>query len=255
MTHAGALLSLNAKPKPPNIHLYMQSEMRRRIFLVDDHPVVLSGLTSLLNSHADLEVVGTAQSASDALSRIAATRAELAVIDIGIGNVAGLDLVQDFRLRFPRLRVLCFSVHEEEFFAERALRVGAQGFVMKTVDSTTVLRAIRSVLAGQIYLSETMERRILNRLGGGTAVGRSPIRQLSNREIQVIHHIAASRDNRQIAQLMSLSVKTVEAHRSRIKEKLSLRTTSELIRFASHWVERQSSFAEQPPEGDLPGRA
>lgn len=254
MTNAGSLLSLNAKLKLLNIHLYMQSEMRRRIFLVDDHPVVLSGLTSLLNSQTDLEVVGTAQSAADALSRLAASRAELAVIDIGIGNVAGLDLVQDFRLRFPRLRVLCFSVHEEEFFAERALRVGAQGFLMKTVDSATVIRAIRNVLAGQIYLSETMERRILNRLGGA-AVGRSPIRQLSNREIQVIHHIAASRDNRQIAQLMSLSVKTVEAHRSRIKEKLSLRTTSELIRFASHWVERQSSFAEQPPEGDLPGRA
>jgi DNA-binding NarL/FixJ family response regulator len=229
----------------------MQSEMRRRIFLVDDHPVVLSGLTSLLNSQTDLEVVGTAQTASDALSRIESLRAELATVDIGIGNVAGLDLVQDFRLRFPRLRVLCFSVHEEEFFAERALRVGAQGYVMKTVDSATVLRAIRTVLAGQICLSETMERRILNRLGGGSTTVTSPIRQLTNRELQVIHHIAASRDNRQIARLMSLSVKTVEAHRSRIKEKLSLRTTSELIRFASHWVERQSSFSEQPPERDL----
>lgn len=232
----------------------MQSELRRRIFLVDDHPVVLSGLASLLNAEADLEVSGTAQTAADALARLNASRAELAVVDIGIGNVAGLDLVQDFRLRFPRLRVLCFSVHEEEFFAERALRVGAQGYVMKTVDSATLLRAIRAVLAGQIFLSETMGRRILNRLGGNP-VGTSPIRQLSNRELQVIHHIAASRDNRQIARLMSLSVKTVEAHRSRIKEKLSLRTSSELIRFASHWVERQASFSEQPPETNLPAGA
>jgi DNA-binding NarL/FixJ family response regulator len=226
----------------------MQSTQRRRIFLVDDHPVVLSGLTSLLNAQHDLEVAGTARTAADALGRIGAANAELAIVDIGIGDVAGLDLVQDFRLRFPRLRVLCFSVHEEEFFAERALRAGAQGYVMKTVDSTVLLRAVRTVLDGQIHLSDTMERRILNRLGGTTGVnGVSPIRQLSNREIQVIHHIAASRDNRQIARLMSLSVKTVEAHRSRIKEKLSLRTTSELIRFATHWVERQASFSEQAP--------
>jgi len=228
----------------------MQSKQRRRIFLVDDHPVVLSGLTSLLNAQDDLEVAGTARTAAEALARITAARADLAIVDIGIGGVAGLDLVQDFRLRHPQLRVLCFSVHEEEFFAERALRAGAQGFVMKTVDSSVLLRAVHTVLDGQIHLSDGMERRILNRLAGssGPAVV-SPIRQLSNRELQVIHHIAMSRDNRQIARLMSLSVKTVEAHRSRIKEKLSLRTTSELIRFATHWVERQSSFSDQAPNG------
>lgn len=229
----------------------MQSPQRRRVFLVDDHPVVLSGLTSLLNAQDDLEISGTARTASEALARITASRAELAVVDVGIGGVAGLDLVQDFRLRLPRLRVLCFSVHEEEFFAERALRAGALGYVMKTVDSSVLLRAVRTVLEGQIYLSDSMERRILNRLAGtATTVALSPIRQLSNRELQVIHHIAASRDNRQIARLMSLSVKTVEAHRSRIKEKLSLRTTSELIRFATHWVERQASFSEHPPQPD-----
>jgi DNA-binding NarL/FixJ family response regulator len=229
----------------------MQAQSRRRVFIVDDHPVVLSGLSSLLNAQEDLEVVGTARSAAEALARIGGANSELAVIDIGIGDVAGLDLVQDLRLRFPQLRVLCFSVHEEEFFAERALRAGAQGYVMKTVDSSIVLRAVRAVLDGQIHLSAVMERRILNRLGGGTGTATlSPIRQLSNRELQVIHHIAASRDNRQIARLMSLSVKTVEAHRSRIKEKLSLRTTSELIRFATHWVERQASFSEVTPENN-----
>jgi DNA-binding NarL/FixJ family response regulator len=229
----------------------MQAPQRRRVFLVDDHPVVLSGLTSLLNAQDDLEVAGTARTAAEALARINAARAEMAVVDIGIGGVAGLDLVQDFRLRFPRLRVLCFSVHEEEFFAERALRVGAQGYVMKIVDSSVLLRAVRTVLDGQIFLSDAMERRILNRLAGSaTPVVLSPIRQLINRELQVIHHIAASRDNRQIARLMSLSVKTVEAHRSRIKEKLSLRTTSELIRFATHWVERQASFSETSTDPD-----
>jgi DNA-binding NarL/FixJ family response regulator len=223
----------------------MQSKIRRRIFLVDDHPVVLSGLQALLNAQDEYEVVGTAQGAREALARIGLSRAELALVDVGIADVAGLDLVQDFRLRFPRLRVLCFSVHEEEFFAERALRAGAQGYVMKTVDGATLLRAIHTVLQGQIFLSDAMERRILNRLAGpGGTAAISPIRQLSNRELQVIHHIAASRDNRQIARLMNLSVKTVEAHRSRIKEKLNLRTTSELIRFATHWVERQASFSE-----------
>src|SRR5262245_30841155 len=132
----------------------MQAPQRRRVFLVDDHPVVLSGLTSLLNAQDDLEVAGTARTAAEALARINAARADMAVVDIGIGGVAGLDLVQDFRLRFPRLRVLCFSVHEEEFFAERALRVGAQGYVMKTVDSSVLLRALRTVLDGQIFLSD-----------------------------------------------------------------------------------------------------
>ena len=223
----------------------MKSDTRHRIFLVDDHPVVLQGLSALLAAEPDLEICGTGQTVRDALVRLPRLNPELAIIDIAIGGVAGLDLIQDIRIRHPQIATLCFSVHEELFFAERALRAGATGYVMKTVDSATVLRAVRTVLRGQVFLSDAMSRRILNRLAGsGTATGAWPIGRLSNRELQVIHHIGASRDNREIARLMSVSVKTVEAHRSKIKDKLNLRSTCDLIRFATHWVEQQETFAE-----------
>ena len=223
----------------------MKSETRHRIFLVDDHPVVLQGLSALLTAEPDLEVCGTSQTARDALVRLPRLNPELAIVDIAIGGVAGLDLIQDIKIRHPAISTLCFSVHEELFFAERALRAGAMGYVMKTVDSATVVRAVHTVLRGQVFLSDVMSRRVLNRLaGGGIAAGTWPIARLSNRELQVIHHIGASRDNRQIARLMSVSVKTVEAHRSKIKEKLKLRTTCDLIRFATHWVEQQATFTD-----------
>jgi len=223
----------------------MKSQTRHRLFLVDDHPVTVAGLTSILSVESDFEVCGTSGKAHDALARLNPLPVDLVILEIGIGGVAGLDLIQDLRIRFPRVRVLCFTVHEEIFHAERALRAGAVGYLMKTADADLLVRAIRSVLQGQVFLSELMGRRILNRIAGNSGISAaSPINLLSNRELQVVHHIGESRDNRAIARLMSVSIKTVEAHRSKIKEKLQLRTTSDLIRFATHWVERESSFVD-----------
>ena len=217
-----------------------------RVFLIDDHPVMLMGLRSLLSAEEDLIVEGVATSAREALRLLEANPADLAVLDVGIGGVAGLDLIRDLRIRVPKLRMLCFSGHEEVFYAERALRAGAFGYLMKTADSSTVLRAVRTVLRGQVFLSDVMGRQVLGRfIGASGPTERSPISSLSNRELQIIHHIGESRDNRQIARLTGVSLKTVEAHRSRIKEKLSLRSTSDLLRFATDWVQREDSFVEQ----------
>jgi DNA-binding NarL/FixJ family response regulator len=224
----------------------MKPQARHRLFLVDDHPVTVMGLNSIFSAERDIEVCGQASKSHDALTRLGVLAVDLVVLEIGIGGVAGLDLIQDLSIRFPRVKVLCFTVHEEIFHAERALRAGAMGYLMKTADSATLVRAVRTVLEAQVFLSENMGRRILNRIAGNAAVvTTSPISLLSNRELQVIHHIGESRDNRVIARLMSVSIKTVEAHRSKIKEKLQLRTTSDLIRFATHWVERQASFVDQ----------
>ncbi len=214
-----------------------------RIFLVDDHPVALLGERLVLSSEPDLQVVGTASTTREALSRMEADPADTVVLDIGVGGLAGLDLVQDLKIRVPKLRILCFSGHEEFFYAERALRAGALGYLMKTADGPTLIRATRSVLSGRIFLSEAMGRQILGRMVVPVnAADETPIRMLSNRELQIIHHIGESRNNRQIARLTGVSLKTVEAHRSRIKEKLNLRSTSDLIRFATNWVQREDSF-------------
>lgn len=218
---------------------------RRRILLIDEHPVILLGLSALFSREADLEVGAAAMTIHAARDQLAAQQFDLAVLDVGIGGVAGLDFIQELKLRQARAKILCFSVHEEAFYAERSLRAGANGYLMKSVDAPTLLRGVRAVLDGQICLSETMGGRILRRLAGASAGEQSPIGLLSNRELQIIHHIGESRDNRQIARLTGVSIKTIEAHRSRIKEKLNLRTTSDLIRFATHWVEREESFLDQ----------
>ncbi len=216
-----------------------------RVFLIDDHPVLLLGLRSLLSAEEDLHIEGVATSPREALRVLEANPVDLAILDVGIGGVAGLDLIQDLRIRVPKVRILCFSGHEEVFYAERALRAGAFGYLMKTADAAGVLRAIRTVLRGQVFLSDLMGRRVLGRIVGNTRnPERTPISALSNRELQIIHHIGESRDNRQIARLTGVSLKTVEAHRSRIKDKLSLRSTSDLIRFATHWVQREDSFLD-----------
>jgi len=223
----------------------MNSITRHRIFLIDDQFIVSVALDRLLKNSGDFEVCGVARSREDVWDKLPTSAADLVIIEVGVDGDTGLDLIQDIRLRLPQVRILCLSGHEEQFFAERALRAGAVGYVMKTENDAVLLKATRTALSGQVYLSREMERLVLQRFAGvATEDGRPPIILLSNRELQVVHHIGESRDNRQIARLLSVSVKTVEAHRSKIKEKLQLRTTCDLIRFATHWVEREASFVD-----------
>jgi DNA-binding NarL/FixJ family response regulator len=223
----------------------MNSITRHRIFLIDDQLIVSVALDELLNNSGEFEVCGIARSRNAVWAKLPTSAADLVIIELGVDGDAGLDLIQDLRLRLPEVRILCLSGHEELFFAERALRAGAVGYVMKTEPVEVLLEATRTALSGEVYLSKQMERLVLQRFAGAaTDNGRPPINRLSNRELQVVHHIGESRDNRQIARLLSVSVKTVEAHRSKIKEKLHLRTTCDLIRFATQWVEREASFVD-----------
>ncbi len=202
-------------------------------------------MASCLENEGELQIVHVARTPRETLKFLEGQQPDLVILELGIGGVGGLDLLRDIKIRWPAVRVLCFSTHEETFFAERALRAGAFGYLMKTEGGPQLLRAARCVLNGQIFLSERMGRRVLGRIvANGDAPQGSPINQLSNRELQIIHLIGISRDNRQIARVTGVSLKTIEAHRSKIKDKLSLRTTSDLIRFATHWVEREASFVD-----------
>lgn len=221
----------------------MNDMAETRILLIDEHPVAVRGMRSALESVPGYRVVGVCADRIKALERIERDRPDLVVLEIAIGATAGLDLLLDLKARDLEVRVLCFSWHEEVFYAERALRAGAYGYIMKTAAPESFLKAVRTVLEGRVYLSESMGRRILQRVAMAAEEGRrAPIHRLSNRELQIIHHIGVNRNNRQIARLTGVSLKTVEAHRSKIKEKLHLPTTSDLIRFATNWVEREESF-------------
>lgn len=224
----------------------MKDDTTKRVFLIEEHPIVIMGLEGALSSEPDLEITEVCDDRRKALVRLEDDPPDLVILEIGISGTSGLDLLQDLKARGSKVKILCYSFHEEVFYAERTLRAGAYGYLMKTSDKATILKAIRAVLNGQVYLSESMGRRVLGRIAmAAEGEARSPIHQLSNRELQIIHHIGVNRDNRQIARMTGVSLKTVEAHRSKIKEKLQLRTTSDLIRFATHWVEREESFVSK----------
>jgi DNA-binding NarL/FixJ family response regulator len=213
---------------------------RRRILLVDDHPMMREGLAQLIGGQPDLAVAAGVEDAAGALRAMAAAPVDLAIVDISLREGSGLELIKDLKARWPALPVLVLSMHDETLYAERAIRAGAQGYVMKSESGEAILDAIRRVLAGRIHLSETMSTRLLGQLSGRKAAGpASPVESLSDRELEVFTLLGQGRTTRQIAQTLHVSIKTVEAHRANIKHKLGLSTAPELIRCAVHWVESQ----------------
>lgn len=220
-----------------------KSGKARKIFLVDDHPILIKGLTALLDGEPDLTVCGSAMDAQGTMEGIAATQPDLVILDISLKGLNGLDLIKMIKSEFKDIPALFLSVHEEFFYAERALMAGAMGYVMKEEMSERILDAIRKILGGEIYVSDRVGGQMLNQMvrGKSQAIS-SPIDLLSNHELQVLQYIGEGHSNQQIAAHMNLSVKTIEAHRSRIREKLKLRNSVELIKFAVHWVEHESDF-------------
>jgi DNA-binding NarL/FixJ family response regulator len=213
---------------------------KRRIFLVDDHPLVREWLTNLINQQADLEVCGEAENAADALRGMAAAKPELAVIDITLNAASGLELIKDIRVQHPSVKPLVLSMHEEELYAERAMRAGARGYVRKRETSKNILAAIRRVLEGGIYISEKLSNAMaLKFLEGHAAVGiaQSRVGRLSDRELEVFRLLSQGRSTSQIADELHLSLKTVQAYCVRTKEKLGLTTAAELLREAILWEE------------------
>ena len=215
-------------------------KQKRRVFLVDDHPLVREWLANLINQQGDLEVCGEAENAADALRGIAATKPALAVIDITLKAASGLELIKDISIQHPSVTPLVLSMHEEELYAERAMRAGARGYVRKRETSKNILAAIRRVLEGGIYISEKLSNTMAVKfLEGQEAVGiaRSRVEQLSDRELEVFHLLGQGRSTSQIAEQLHLSLKTVQAYCVRAKEKLGLSTAAELLREAILWEE------------------
>lgn len=208
-----------------------------RIVIVDDHPVVRQGLALLIGQQEDLVVCGEAEDAAHALSAIEALKPDLALVDVSLKGADGIDLTKDLKHRFPDLKVLVVSMLDESFYAERALRAGAKGYVMKQEATEKILTAIRQVLRGEVFLSERMVGRMLKKIAGDSAQkDDSPVSHLSDRELTVFQLIGRGYSTARIAEELHLSVKTVETHRAHIKEKLNLPDAAALAQRAAQWM-------------------
>ncbi len=215
-------------------------ESKTRIFIVDDHPIVRQGLTELINHEQDLEVCGHAEDASEAMGTIKKLQPDMAIVDISLKETSGMELIKDIKVQYPNLVVLALSMHDESLYAERALRAGARGYVMKAEATEKVITAIRKILGGQIYVSDRMSAKMVRKLvEGGPDAGESAIERLSDRELEVFHLIGQGYGTRQIAERLHLSIKTIETYREHIKEKLNLADANELLQYAIQWTHSQ----------------
>jgi DNA-binding NarL/FixJ family response regulator len=216
--------------------------LKRRVFVVDDHPIVRQGLALLINRESDLMVCGEAEDAHTAVQLVATTNPDILVVDISLNGPDGLDLLKDVRTKHPELPVLILSMHDESIYAERALRAGAQGYIMKQEATEKVLVALRRILSHEIYVSEHIANRMLQRYIGSPSGGTpSSIADLTDRELEVFRLIGEGHSTRQIAEELHISVKTVESYQAHIKEKLSLRSARELVQHAIQWNVREKS--------------
>ena len=212
---------------------------KRTIFLVDDHPLVREWLTTLIHQQSDLRVCGEAESAPAAFEAIMALKPDVAIVDLSLKDSSGIELVKDLKRCAPRVAVLVLSMHDESHYAERALRAGARGYIMKRETAKKVIAAIRQVLEGKLYLSESLAAAIATQyVGGKTLATATPVEQLSDRELEVFDLLGQGRGTRQIGEALKVSVKTVQAYCARIKEKLNLNSATELVREAVRWYER-----------------
>jgi DNA-binding NarL/FixJ family response regulator len=215
---------------------------KHRVLVVDDHPIVRQGLALLIDREPDLTVCGQAEEANSALETIASLQPDIVLLDISLGGQDGLELLKKIRARDTDLPVLVLSMHDELIYAERALRAGADGYIMKQEATDRVLTAIRRILDGQVYVPDRVATRMLKQYARGTASGaNSPLASLSDRELEVFRLIGHGSSTRQIAEVLHLSVKTVESYQAHIKEKLALRNARELHHHAIEWAISEKS--------------
>ncbi|HEY5777673.1 MAG TPA: response regulator transcription factor [Terrimicrobiaceae bacterium] len=210
---------------------------KTRVLIVDDHPMTRSGLAYLINHQPDMIACCEAQDAAEALKGVVQSKPDLVLTDFTLPDKNGLELIKDIRAVAPQIPILVISMHEESLYAERVLRAGARGYITKEEGGERLMRAIRHVLSGTIYVSDKMSARILEIFSGGTSVQeRSPVEELSDREFEIFELLGDGLSTQQIAERLHLSMKTVDAHRAKIKEKLKLKTTNELISYAARWT-------------------
>jgi DNA-binding NarL/FixJ family response regulator len=209
---------------------------RSRVFLVDDHPIVRQGLALFIGREEDLTVCGEADGGFAAVKAIGDVRPDIVIMDVSLNGPDGIDLLKMIRVQAPALPVLMLSMYDESTYGERALRAGANGYIMKQEATEKVLTAIRRILSGEVYISDRLSNRMLQHfLNGSGPVKDSSLGHLSDRELEVFRLIGAGHGTRQIADELHISVKTVESYQAHIKEKLSLRNARELVQHAIEW--------------------
>lgn len=211
--------------------------MKHKVMLVDDHAIVREGLRLLLESTPDFSVCGEAEGVVQALSKMAEVKPDLMILDITLSDSVGVEVIDQILLREAKLPILVLSMHDELLYAERVLRAGARGYLMKGEPFDTLLAAARQVVQGKFYTSPTVKERLLSRtLSNKTESGKSALDDLSDRELQVFELIGLGKGSSEIARQLHLSVKTIEINRANIKRKLGIRTGAELVHFAIHWL-------------------
>jgi len=215
---------------------------KRKVLIVDDHPILRKGLTLLINQEPDLFVCAEAENAQMALESLDNVVPDMAIVDISLPGIDGIELIKELRLRHKEMPVLVVSMHDEALYAERSLRAGARGYIMKQEALEKVLVAIRKVLEGEIFVSERITTKMLEKFVSveGVSQAASPIDLLSNRELTVFRLIGQGHKTRQIAERLHLSIKTVESYRAHIKEKLKLGDGTDLLKYAIQWVQISS---------------
>lgn len=216
---------------------------KKTVYLVDDHPVVRESLTSLLNHEPDLSVCGEAEDAVSAMRDISAKRPDLIIVDLSLSAGSGFELIKDLKKLLPGLAILVFSMHDEKLYAERCIRAGAGGYVMKRESTKRILATVREVLAGRMGVSDQIAALFARKFIDGRNVdARVPLGELSDRELEVFNLLGLGLGSRKIAQALDVSIKTIQAHCANIKQKLHLSTATELLREATKWHDESSSF-------------
>ncbi|MBU3950890.1 MAG: response regulator transcription factor [Proteobacteria bacterium] len=214
---------------------------RKKIFIVDDHPVFRKGLAQLIDEEADLRVTGEAESVTQAIRLIQTEVPDLMIVDLTLKDKSGLELIEYLKEHFPKLPVLVISMHDESLYAERVLRAGALGYITKQEMTGNVVFAIHQVIAGKRYISSDMVDALLGKMmAGPKGEGKSPIEILSNRELEVFQLIGQGFSRGEIADLLHLSVKTIGTYRENIKRKMNLKTATELMKHAVTWIQAQA---------------
>ena len=214
----------------------------KRIVIVDDHPLFRKGLEQLIQSEDGFAVCGEANNAPEAMDVIRKLNPDLAIVDLSLPGANGIELIKNIRAEFSKLPILVLSMHDESLYALRALRAGAEGYVMKHEAMTNVIQAIREVFNGHPYLSPAMAAQVITKFAHRQAEGEADaVERLSDRELEVLELIGKGNDVRQIAKALHLSPKTVETHRSHIKDKLDLKNSREVARFALQWLSARSA--------------
>ena len=214
----------------------------KKILIVDDHPLLRQGIKQVIELEEDLKVTGEASSANEAIDMINRDKPDIAIVDITLaGNVSGIELVKSINERFPEIKALVLTMHDESLYAERAIRAGARGYIMKEVASKNIINAIRTILNDELYLSENISKKIIDKLVRGSAdtIGIS-VENLSNREFEIFQLIGNGFSTKEMAKKLNLSIYTVESHKKNIKEKLKLKNSSDLSKYAIQWVIMQN---------------